>query len=627
MIRRSCLLSFLILLGLGPFVFGVEVSKPARPSRLPWWESETAMNSKGELLLDQQPWWKKAVALKVGESFRLKSDVGEGGQMIVRREKITRYNGKVCEAIVWVIDDDGDLAADATDGDKDSDCYVVDYGCDGKVDRMVDYIDNDRDGRSDETEIRYFHKGRLSVAWMGKDLDRDGRIWDIVGYEYSYDFFRSDPYGDGLVWANKYDPERRCWVPISECPFAFYDTDGDAQSEAVVRVSAVPLDFDPQKETDPGNSLIKPKIPFQDRMRKIGVVNVRYSIDLDGKSSAHLPLHYDMGFNMTGKVPYEFEGMKQKNRLRRAPKTIVTLPHDRGIELAESYPAEQTGFSWREAADDSVTLGVGPRADEDRRWEGVFWMWDRRFMHNTGNPTQRWNVRREFRPTPSKKRELYYSGVDRRIHLKGATEGWVEVGYLGDGPDGKNEGKPSERAWGEIRMFDTDKDGYFDRWEIYRADNPKPVRVSTVRDQRVRDLPTDWKELEDIYNEEIFPEALKSNCRLIAAMSKIDPQFVTPADLTRALKVAEDHSQCHYVLDLIRETRYQALRSKLLQEAKRLMDAAPSEKEHKRKKERTARTTEAWTFSRRITDLDAAYAEGRYEEAIKILERLPSLKK
>jgi hypothetical protein len=491
---------------------------------------------------------------------------------------------------------------------------------------MVDYIDDNGNNRPDELQIRYFHKGRLSVAWMGKDLDRDGRIWDVVGYEYSYDFFRSDPYGDGIIWANKYDPKQKWWVPISECPFAFYDTDGDAQSEETVRVSAVPLDFDPQKEMDPGNSLIKPKLPFQERMKKMGVVNVRYSIDIDGKSSADRPLHYDMGFNMIGSMPYSFKDMEHKNRRRRPPKGIVTIPHNEAWKLAETYPAEQTGFSWREAADDSVTLGVGERADEDRRWEGVFWTWDRRFMHNTGNPTQRWNVRREFRPTPSKKRELYYSHVDRRIHLKGATEGWIEVGYLGDGPDGKNKGTPSERAWGEIRMFDTDKDGYFDRWEVYRAGNPRPVRVSTVRDQRVRDLPTDWKKLEKIYTGELLPEASEANCRFMAAMLKVDNRLTTPADLTRALKLAEDRSQQHYILDIIRETQYQTLREKLLEKVEQLMAAAPSEKDRKRKKKRIAQTGKAWKLSRQITDLDAAYAEGRYDEAIKILESLPDLK-
>ena len=145
-------------------------------------------------------------------------------------------------------------APDAVDGDKKNDCYVVDYDGDGKVDRMVAYIDTDGDGKPDETEIRYFHDGQLRVAWFGVDLDRRGRTWNLAGYEYSGDFFRSYPYGNALVYANKYDPEQKRWWPISECPFAFFDTQGKGQSEAVVRVSAVPLDFDPQKEPDVGNS-------------------------------------------------------------------------------------------------------------------------------------------------------------------------------------------------------------------------------------------------------------------------------------------------------------------------------------------------------------------------------------
>ncbi len=66
-------------------------------------------------------------------------------------------------------------------------------------------------------------------------------------------------------------------------------------------------------------------------------------------------------------------------------------------------------------------------------------------MENTGGPCQKWNVRREWRGSPTDRRELYYSGVDRRIHLRGATEGWIQVGnFAGQG------------ELFEIRMLDTD---------------------------------------------------------------------------------------------------------------------------------------------------------------------------
>ena len=97
-------------------------------------------------------------------------------------------------------------------------------------------------------------------------------------------------------------------------------------------------------------------------------------------------------------------------------------------------------------------VGIGR---DDYRWEGVFWIWERRFMENTGGPGQKWNVRREYSPRASDRRELYYSGIDRRIHLKHAEEGWMQSGHFA----GLDE-------LGEIRMFDTDGNGYFDRWGV-----------------------------------------------------------------------------------------------------------------------------------------------------------------
>ena len=101
-------------------------------------------------------------------------------------------------------------------------------------------------------------------------------------------------------------------------------------------------------------------------------------------------------------------------------------------------------------------------------------------MENTGGPCQKWNVRREWSSTPANRRELYYSEVDRRVHLFGAEEGWIEIGHFG-----------GLGRIGEIRMLDTDKNGYFDRWEVYLAGKEEPVRVTTVRDEKARRMPFD----------------------------------------------------------------------------------------------------------------------------------------
>ncbi len=569
----------------------------ARSSKAPsaWWKAETALSEGGTLSVAGKPWWAKAKALKPGEHIALKSALAGGGRMLVRREQSAR-KGKPLAMLVWVIDDDGDMPDGAADGDTDSDCYVVDYGVDGTVDRMVDYIDNDGDDDPDEMDIRYFHKGQLRIAWFGFDLDDDSHMWSLANYEYDTNFFRSDPYGDSMICANKYDPERRRWWPVSECPFAFYDTDSDGFPEATVRVSAVPLNFDPKKERDPGNSLFNPSKPFRPRLRNIGVVNIRYGIDLDDLSSKARPLHYDLGFNMIGALPYKVPGMEHTNPRRRPPETVITVPHGSARPLAETYHAEATGFSWREYADDSKELGFGRHVEKDRRWEGVFWIWRRRIMHNTGGPTQTWNMRREYRPTASDRRDLYYCRADRRIHLKGAVEGWLRIGHLGGGG-----------VWGEIRMFDTDDDGYFDRWETYRAGTPTPVRVATVRDAGVRDLPADWTPRRRLYTTEFLPEALEADGRLIDAMRVLLPDHPTPAFLHKALADAADDTEKRYVLDVIREDLYLAL-------MRHLRAAGPKGKD--------SREVKGWDLAVRLSRLDAAYGEGRYGEVVRMLEHL-----
>jgi len=586
--------------------------------RAAWWEAETAMGPGGTLILTAKPWWERAQAMKVGEQFTLQSDLPSRGAMLVRRERLKlrwgygRRKPSEEDVIVWVLDDDGDLRPGDTDGDTDSDCYVVDYEADGDVDRMVDYLDHDGDDRADEMDIRYFDDGHLRIAWFGVDLDNDGHLWSVVNYEYGGGFFCSDPYGANLVYANKYDPELHAWVPISECPFAFYDTDGDGESEAVVRCSAVPLDFDPETELDPGNSLFDYTTPFTDRMRNMGAVNVRYSRDLDGLSSPDRQLHYDMGFNLIGRLPYQFEGMARENPLRRPPRITNVIPYEKLIEVAETYPAEQTGFSFREYGDDAVSLGGDPRPEEDRRWEGIFWTWSRRTMHNTGGPIQNWNMRREFLPTPSTKRELYYCRADHRIHLRGATDGWVRVGHLGN-----------TEPWGEFRLFDTDRDGHFDRWETHLAGQPAPARVSTVGDPGIRELPSDWDELGKLYTKELLPKALQANATLLAAMDEIG-DFPVPDNLAKALAAATCDSERLYVQDVIRESQYLALREKLEAQSSKLFAGFPPA-DLRRKPDELRTSIRAWTHARRMADLDTAYAEGRYEDAARLLGEIAKL--
>jgi len=591
----------------------------------PWWDAETRLDERGVLDLRSKPWWGLAVRLHENEQRLVRSQEPGGGPMLLRREKLTGRRSRPGPALVWIIDDDGDMTAGPpagpgatswrapASGDVDSDCYVVDYEPDGLVDRMVDYIDNDRDGRADTMDIRYFVNGELRRAWFWDDHDGDGRMWSLADYEYDGNCFASDPYGDNTLYMNRYDAKQRRWWPISECPFDFYDTDGDGQSEAVVRFSVAPLDFDPATDADYANSAARYEGPFYDDLRRMGVVNVRYGIDVDNESRAERPLHYDLGFNMTGRLPYEFPGMARTNPWRREPKTTICIPHGQTRRIAETYPADQTGFSWREFSDDTIAIGPPGQEAGDRRWEGVFWIWQRRIMHNTGGPTQRWNVRREFRPTFSTRRELYYSRIDRRIHLVGATEGWLEAGYLGG----------ADAPFGEIRTFDTDGDGYFDRWEVYSAGRAEPLRVTTAPDPQVQRLPPEWKRLHEFYVNTVLPEAIAANERLIAAMDRVKP-FARPEPLVRALEEAADAGERRYVLDVLREWQYGDLRGALIERNRKVLDGIRLS-DLRTHRELAGLSTRAWSEAVLLAEMDQAYGEGRYDDVIELLGRMEPL--
>jgi len=472
---------------------------------------------------------------------------------------------------------------------------------------MVDYIDDDDDDDPDEMDIRYFVDGALRNAWFGIDLDDDSSMWSLAGYEYGGpSYFESDPYGDNIFYMNKLNPNRGTWIPISECPFSFYDTDGDGYSEVVVRVSAVPLEYD--RDTDPDYANYQGSSAWQEQQERIGVVNMRYSFDIDNLSSAETPLHYDFGFNLVGGVPYEFPGMEHFNPKRRPPQVTRFIPHGKARAISDSFPARETGFSWHEHYDDTISIGYGQHEDQDLRWEGIFWIWERRFMENTGAPNQKWNVRREWNPQPTDRRELYYSGIDRRIHLKGAKEGWIEIGHFG-----------GQGAIGEIRMLDSDDNGFFDRWEVYLGEELTPVRVTTVRDEKVRSLRFDFQKLSKFYVEEALPEAMDANGRLIAAMRKVH-NFSPPEGLEKAL--IKGHANVRrYAQDVVRELHYQSLRRALLGAAHAVLREAEFDDLFSQRNN-PPNTETAWRTIRLLQDLEIAYGIGDFDQAISLLQEI-----
>jgi hypothetical protein len=579
-----------------------------------WWMRQTMLTPDGQFAsLKTRRWWKRALALKPGESMIL--DVGGEAKdrMLVKRETVTLH-GQSVDTIIWVIDDDGDGSA-LSGGDRDSDCYVIDYGADGTVDRMVDYIDNNGDGLADEMDVRFFVDGVLSYSWFGVDVDRDGVLWNIPAFDEGLEGCRTcDPNGDNLFYVNKFDPERGTWTPLGECPLAYYDTDGDGSSEVAVRISAVPASWDPAKDPDfaSGGYARSWDRAFADAI----ITNIRSSYDVDGESGKEAPFHYEMSFNLVGRMPYKFPDMARTNPQRRPPQETVVIPWKDARELAETYPARETGFSWIENGDEATAPASSENTMNDPSRKGLAWAWERRLMENSGGPSRKWNVRREWSSKPSAKRELYYSDVDKRIHLFGAAEGWVQVGnFAGLG------------AVGEIRMFDTDGNGYFDRWEFYLSNSARPVRVTQVADEKARPIDSAPGALADLYSHEILPRAEAENGKILAAMNAVHP-FEAPAELRAALTQGSKGYR-RYAQDVLRELTYVGFRdyystlanqtllkdSREAREGEFWGDLGIRAKIRKAEAETGLDSSAAWKLTRFLEELDIAYGRAEYDRA------------
>ena len=563
-----------------------------------WYMRESAAAADGRLTFLDKPWWPKAQALAEGESFTLDLDGNGKPETIVKRE-----NGHIVEAI-----DDSGRAAAIWDGADTA--YLVSFKGTGIVDRLIDYIDNDSDGKADEMELRHYQDGFLRYAWFGENYDDDGvqifslKDWSYAGGENSANKFR----GNLQIYLNKYDPTAKQWVPLSECPFAFWDADGDGHGDTVLRVSAAPLASLTGPDTDYANNYRYMWAPEATPLAETGNLNVRLSFNLDVEPRPE-PVskpHYTFGFTMVGKVPYDYAGMTYTNPRRRPPQTVRRIAWKDGVRVGMTYPAHETGFTW----------------DESRsvwRWEGQFWIYERRYLSNTGGPTARWNMRREYAPDPSTTRELYYSEADRRYHLVGASEGWLEVGHLA-----------APRKDLEIRWFDRDHDGYLDTREVYLPDRPAPVHVGRFS-PRARRVVLDREALTKEYYTRVLPEAIADNLRLIAALKKI--ASAPTGEEYEALAAANDvhPERRRYLLDIARELHFLAVRDALY--ARAAGGAYPAT-EVDRKKWRSMEpgskesgysmgdSLRFWSLATLIGQFVQDYDEGRYSEAARILDAI-----
>jgi hypothetical protein len=610
--------AFVAALVLAGWVFaqgGPRGLKAGQEAGGPWWMRQTALAADGTFpSLKGRRWWRRAAALRRGQTLVI-AEREPQSRMMLRREVLRSDPAGAQEGLVWMIDDNADGSL-AQGGDRFDDCYLLDFGADGRVDRLVDYIDGDGDHVPEEMECRVFSAGRLNYAWFavappGRDLPDEWR-----GYDFEPGaLFAARSKGDVLIFINKFNSEKGVWSPAGPCPAAFYDPDGDGWPAVALRMTALPLALDP---LDPASEAAFSR-PWESRMADVGAVSLVASYMIGRGPKPEAVPGYDLSFTLFGRVQYDFPNMAHSNGRRRPPQETVVVPWSDGQGIAADFPARETGLSWREGGDEEAPAAAS-ESEGATNGQGLFWLNGRRHLGPAAGPATPWNVRREWTGKPAAERELYYSEVDRRIHLFGAEEGWLPIGrFAGLGP------------LGEIRMFDTDKNGFFDRWELFLAASVRPVRITQVRDERARRISADPGELAKFYTTEVLPLARSENERLIAALNELHP-FDIPAGL-RAAQTRGTESERRYAQDVLRELAYQGFRDYfstlanqvLAGERGEIAPRRPTGARGGRSGAAADPTAAAWKLARLLDELDLAYGQGDYDRARGIVDEIKKL--
>jgi hypothetical protein len=562
---------------------------PAAAGPLPWWQRETAMSAAGRLTMLDKPWWTQAKTLKEGERFTL--DLNHDGRPDTI---VTRLNGDIVEAI-----DDTAQAADIWN--QVNTTFVVSYEGTGVVDRMVSYIDDDARGHATEVELRYFRNGYLRYAWFGRSYGGNAaKLFALKRWQYAGNDQGSEFRGNAQIYIDKYDAKTGTWAPLSECPFSFWDMDHDGRTDVTLRVSATPLEALARKDTDYANNYDYMWAPDAVPAQEIVASNMRLSFNIDARprNDALEQPHSNFSFTMVGHQPYSYPEMVDFNPRRRPPQTTVHMPWALRWKPALEYPAEQTGFTWDETR-------------TNLRWEGQFWIYERQYLSNTGSPTERWNMRREFSPDPSSRRDLYFSAADERYHLKGAREAWMEVGHM------VNDIKDLELRW-----WDASGRGYLDTLEVYRGNSTEPIWVQHF-DPRTQPAALDIDALAKQYNGTVLPESIAIDRQVIAAL-KGHVEDALAAQYAQAATGADSLERERYCLDIARLLYYLRLRERLMAEeasspyaswpvdVQRFRDPAPESSSGNAKAYTLGDSERFWSLVRTLHRMDAEYANGDF---------------
>jgi len=474
---------------------------------------------------------------------RLTIDTDQDGEADEQWYLDTSRRHTINPIIVRVVDEDGDLHQDGR-GDLDSDLYFWDWQADGKVDVVTDYQDNDGDNDVDEMGV-FFDRDRKDdksplAVWWGVDVGDDNLLWyDVNGTYYQrLCQYRSHFSGDEVFYQFELSDDTTEWLNMWEDPFAFYDPDGDTCSEVVVRIDAM------------GDK----------------VNNLRYSIDAD--DDAHGRRTHDYDFSVTAIAP---EGTLSPTAAHTAPR------HIRGIQthpvitwesakaFSQNAPWAKAMLTWDEI---NSNTDADAQRDPNERWEGLLNAPSKSgsFPQVGGPATSNVNKRVEVAQSPPHPLRLYFDTADRRLHLIGADEGYLDVDFDMDGT--------VDAAYTYV---DDNDDGIFDR-RLFDADGDGRTDSEWPLAGNCREFPLEFEELSPFYKTLLTETLEESRAFVDVAIEAWGQWPVSAAEVADFFKtgladyiperqvgrrIRETPAGARYYLDLIRDRLFVSLQQRL----------------------------------------------------------------
>ncbi len=394
-----------------------------------------------------------------------------------------RHTAEARPILVRAIDEDGDMDLDGR-ADLDSDLYVADYHADGTVDVILDYQDNDGDNDLDEmayyfyqAEHSFFGKDILRVWWLRDDGDDN-----LLGYDVNYTYYqnlcqyRCHWGGDETLVAFGLKAGEKEWASAWENPFLFYDPDGDWCSEVVLRIEG-----------------------RGDQIRAL-----RYSFDADNDADERHAHDYDFSITAiteenTPLLLPTGPGGVERTTLRGLP-TQAWLGRGHAQEFVTKAPWYRALLTWDEM---NANTDGNVENDPNERWEGIIAQGNEDFKRVGGPACSKLNKRNELSVKPSLPLTLYYDRTDRRLHLKGANRGWLDVDF---DYDGKVDMKYAYR--------DDDQDGIFDRRQLDLDADGQPDFDWPMQGKGVREIPLEFEAITAFWPR-VLQETLTDSQRFI----------------------------------------------------------------------------------------------------------------